>query len=196
MVKPLFQYFKDDGIPRLRQIVISPESLIAVLVAGTFLRWGDEFFSRSPKIGDLTTGLIAYASIALGFCIAGLTISLTLPDRDFATKLACLKNEGESTNAYSDLLFVFSWTAIAHWLALIVLFALILFAESTSPLLPAGHSRLNGWIVSLIAGICAYCLCQFLITLITLSQVGNIYIRHLVECHTKKTSSSNSTGSQ
>jgi hypothetical protein len=187
MVKPLFQYFRDEGWPRLRQIVASPESVIALLVAGAFLRWGDRFFSQSPKIGDLATGLIAYAAIALGFCVAGLTISLTLPDQDFAAKLACLKDDGDSTNAYSDLLFVFSWTAIAHWLALVVLFGLTLFAESTSPLLPLGHTHLRGWIVSLIACICTYCLIQFLITLITLSQVGNIYIKHLIECHPNKT---------
>jgi hypothetical protein len=196
MVKPIFQYLRDEGVPRLGKIVVSPESLIAVLVACAFLRWGDQCFSQSPKIGDLTTGLIAYASIALGFCVAGLTISLTLPDQDFATKLACLKKEDEPTNAYSDLLFVFSWTAIAHWCALIVLFALTLFGESTSSLLPAGHSRFRGWIVSLIAGICAYCLCQFLITLITLSQVGNIYIKHLVDCHASKPTPSNSTDGQ
>jgi hypothetical protein len=185
-VKPLYQYFKDEGRPRLRQILVSPESLIALLVGGAFLGWGGQFFSQYPKIGDLTTGLIAYASIALGFCVAGLTISLTLPDQDFATKLACLQEEGETTNAYSDLLFVFSWTAIAHWFALIVLLVFALFAESASPLLPVGHSHLRGWIVSLIACICAYCLCQFLITLITLSQVGNVYIKHLVECHSKR----------
>jgi hypothetical protein len=59
-------------------------------------------------VGDVTTGLIAYAAIALGFCVAGLTISLTLPDRDFASQLAFCKEKGEPTNAYSDLLFVFS----------------------------------------------------------------------------------------
>ena len=165
-------------------------------MGGAFLWRGDRFFSAFPKIGDLTTGLIAYASIALGFCVAGLTISLTLPDRDFATKLACLKGKDEPTNTYSDLLFVFSWTAIAHWCALIVLFTLTLFAESTSPLLPSGHSRLRGWIVSLIACICTYCLCQFLITLITLSQVGNIYIRHLVKCHANKETPSNPSDDQ
>jgi hypothetical protein len=186
MVRPLFQYLRDEGVPRLRQILVSPESLIAVLVGGAFLGWGGKFFSQSPKIGDITTGLIAYAAIALGFCVAGLTISLTLPDQDFAAKLALSKKGKETTNAYSDLLFVFSWTAIAHWLALVVLFTLTLFAESTSPLLPIGHSCLRGLIGSLIACICAYCLCQFLITLITLSQVGNIYIEHLIECHAKK----------
>jgi hypothetical protein len=186
VVRPLVQYLRDDGAPRWRKILISPESLIAVVVAVAFLRWGDRMFSQSPKIGDISTGLIAYAAIALGFCVAGLTISLTLPDQDFATKLACLKDDDEPTNAYSDLLFVFSWTAVAHWLALIVLFALTLFVEGSSPLLPAGHSQLRGIWVAATSGICAYCLCQFLITLITLSQVGNIYIGHLADCHAKK----------
>jgi hypothetical protein len=120
MIKPLIQYFRDEGVPRLRKIIIAPESLVAVVVGGAFLKWGDKFFSQSPKIGDLATGLIAYTAIALGFCVAGLTISLTLPDQDFATKLACPKKENDPTNAYSDLLFVFSWTAISHWLALVV----------------------------------------------------------------------------
>jgi hypothetical protein len=185
MVRPLFQYLRDEGVPRLRQILVSPESLIAILVGGAFLGWGGKFFSQFPKIGDITTGLIAYAAIALGFCVAGLTISLTLPDQDFAAKLALSKRDKEPTNAYSDLLFVFSWTAIAHWLALVVLFTLTLFAESTSPLFPVGHSCLREWIGSSIACLCTYCLCQFLITLITLSQVGNTYIKHLIECHTE-----------
>lgn len=188
MVRPMFQYLRDEGIPRFGKILVSAESLIAIVVAIVFWKWGDRFFSQSPKIGDLATGLIAYASIALGFCVAGLTISLTLPDQDFATGLAVLKKDGEPTNAYSDLLFVFSWTAIAHWLALIVLFALTLFTEGASPLLPVGHSRFRGLCVGAIAGICAYCLCQFLITLVTLSQVGNIYVKHLADCHATKSS--------
>jgi len=196
MVRPLFQYLRDEGVPRSRKIILSPESFIAIMVAIAFWRWGDRFFYQSPKIGDVATGLIAYASIALGFCVAGLTISLTLPDQDFATRLAVLKGDEEPTNAYSDLLFVFSWTAIAHWLALIVLFALTLFAESSSPLLPIGHSRLRGFFVSATACICAYCLCQFLITLITLSQVGNVYIKHLAACHVEKSTKSSLPSNQ
>jgi hypothetical protein len=183
MLKPLAQYVKDEGIPRWRNILLTPETFIAVTVVAIFLLYGGELFATSPKIGDLTTGLIAYASIALGFCVAGLTISLTLPDRDFASHLATLKRPGQSTNSYSDLLFVFSWTAIAHWGTILVLFVVILLTESNSALLPIGHTKGRTVIVSLIAGICTYCLCQFLITLITLSQVGAVYIRHLAQRH-------------
>lgn len=196
MLRPLAQYVRDEGIPRWRNILITPETFIAVAVVGIFLLYGGKVFETSPKIGDLTTGLIAYASIALGFCVAGLTISLTLPDRDFAAHLATLKRPEKSTNAYSDLLFVFSWTAIAHWAAILVLFVVILLTESSSALLPREHTQARTAVVAIIAGICTYCLCQFLITLITLSQVGAVYIKHLAERHPDTKDQSDSTDGQ
>jgi hypothetical protein len=114
----------------------------------------------------------------LGFCVAGLTISLTFPEPAFTKKLATVSG---TTSPYSDLLFVFSWTAIAHWCAVTTMFLVMLLVDGSSPLLPQGCSRTRLWGVSLIAGLCAYCLCQFLITLVTLSQVGSVYIKHLRE---------------
>ena len=183
MIKPIFQYLRDEGAPRCRSIVVAPETILSVLTGWSFMHYGGKWFSSSPKVGDLTTGMIAYAAIALGFCVAGLTISLTLPDHDFASQLACRKEPAERTNAYSDLLFVFSWTAIVHWAALVSLFALLLFNEGSSGLIPPGSSFLRKLSISAIATICTYCLCQFLITLITLSQVGRVYIQHLVKEH-------------
>ncbi len=196
MLRPLKQYIIDEGLPRWRNILITPETFLAIVVVAIFLAYGGKLFETSPKVGDLTTGLIAYASIALGFCVAGLTISLTLPDRDFASHLATLRRPGEVTNSYSDLLFVFSWTAIAHWGAILVLFIVILLTESNSALLPINHTKWRTAIVAAVAGLCAYCLCQFLITLITLSQVGAVYIKHLAERHPDTGDRSDSTDDQ
>jgi hypothetical protein len=193
MLRPLKDYLVGEGVPRWRNILLTPETFLAVVVVVIFLVYGGKLFDKSPRIGDLTTGLIAYASIALGFCVAGLTISLTLPDRDFASHLATLRRPGESTNAYSDLLFVFSWTAIAHWGAICILFVVILLTESNSALLPVCHSKWRTVIAASIAGICTYCLCQFLITLVTLSQVGAVYIKHLAEHHPDTGDRSDST---
>ena len=185
MVKALNQYLRDEGVPRWRKIIVTPETFVALGVGATFLLFGDTFFSEFPKISDLTTGLIAYAAIALGFCVAGLTISLTLPDQDFAATLAT-KGAGDATSPYSDLLFVFSWTAIVHWVALIMLFAVVLFVDNSTVLLPHGHSQTRTWLVALVAAVCVYCLCQFLITLITISQVGAVYISHLAKTHANR----------
>jgi hypothetical protein len=77
-----------------------------------------------------------------------------------------------------------------------VLFVVILLTESTSPLLPVGHTRCRTAIVAAVAGLCTYCLCQFLITLITLSQVGSVYIKHLAERHPDTGDQSGSTDDQ
>jgi len=176
MFKAVGQYVRDEALPRWYQILFNWECAVTAAVVGIFVRYGDRLFASYPKLSDITTGLIAYASIALGFCIAGLTISLTFPDSKFTTRMSEISGK---TSSYSDLLFVFSWTAVAHWIAVVTIFVLILLADGSQALLPAGHSAFRLWGVALIAGLCTYCLCQFLITLITLSQVGSAYIQFL-----------------
>jgi hypothetical protein len=180
MLDPIYLYLKDESKPRWKGIVFGTEAIFSWIVLIAFVRWGDNFFQTAPKVGDLTTGLIAYSAIALGFCVAGLTISLTIPDRNFALLMAKRATPGKK-NAYSDLLFVFSWTAIVHWVALICMFGVVLFVEGNGALLPPNHSRIRLWCGAAITAICFYCLCQFLITLITLSQVGAAYIGFLIE---------------
>jgi hypothetical protein len=182
MLRPLAQYVRDEAKPRWRRVVFSPETYISAIVVAFLGRFGARLFSEFPKVSDITTGLIAYASIALGFCVAGLTISLTLPEPKFTLQLAH-REEGQVTSAYSDLLFVFSWTAIAHWVTIVALFAVVLFADGAKALLPQDHSAFRAAAIAAIGGLCAYCFSYFLITLITLSQVGNIYIKFLAAKH-------------
>ncbi|HEY4742643.1 MAG TPA: hypothetical protein VIH76_18750 [Candidatus Acidoferrales bacterium] len=177
MFKPLAQYLKQEVVPRWKKVLVTWESAISALVVYLFAKYGTHLFSASPRVSDIVTGVAAYAAIALGFCIAGLTISLTLPNETFAAKLSETTVGGG--NAYSALLFVFSWTAIAHWCAVVTMFAIALFSDGASPLLPPDSSITRVWLVSLAAGLLAYCLCQFLITIITLSQVGGVYIKFL-----------------
>lgn len=179
MLRPLTRYIKEESVPRWRDICLTWEALLSLAVLVGFLFLANRFFSDYPKVGDLTTGLIAYCAIALGFCVAGLTISLTIPDRNFALGMA-RRSTKSGKNSYSDLLFVFSWTAIAHWVALLCLFCVVLFADSAKPLMPSAHDHIRLWLAAIVTSICFYCLCQFLITLITLSQVGGAYIHVLL----------------
>lgn len=179
MLKAIAQYVKDEVLPRWKDIFLSWESVISVAVIVFFGKLGSHLFFQYPKISDVTAGLIAYLSIALGFCVAGLTISLTFPQPDFTSHLATPLHHPDSKNHYSDLIFVFSWTAVAHWVALLGLFCLVLFADGSTPLFPRATSAARTWSLATLAGLCSYCLCQFLIVLITLSQVGNLYIKFL-----------------
>jgi hypothetical protein len=176
MLKAIGYYIKDEALPRWTKILFNWECAVTLGVVAIVVKDGDRLFALYPKLSDLTTGVIAYASIALGFCIAGLTISLTFPDANFTTYMS---QTSHKSSPYSDLLFVFSWTAVAHWVAVVTMFAVILLVDGSQTLLPAGHSTVRLWGVALVAGLCVYCLCQFLITLITLSQVGSAYIKFL-----------------
>jgi len=177
MLKPLVQYVRDEAAPRWKEIIWTSETLLAVLAAAVFFVKGPHFFADYPKVGDLTTGIIAYASIALGFCIAGLTISLTFPEADFTRTLATTTTGNSSS--YSKLLFVFSWTAVVHWLLVVATFMVVLLVDGSSPLLPRSETVVRRAALAFTCGLCVYCLCQFLITLITLSQVGGVYINFL-----------------
>jgi hypothetical protein len=140
----------------------------------------------TSTVGDILTVVLAYAAVAFGFCLAGLTVALTLPDEKFVHKLATMEpserqviKKSRAVNAYSDLLFVFSWTAVAHWL--VISFGLfLLVACGAEHKLVAGSYGLNERLtLGVFSFFVVYALCQFLITLITLSQVGNHYVGEL-----------------
>lgn len=182
MIPPLNQYIKYEIWPRRRRLGRPAHLVILAAAAALFIGLGPRWFQASPRVGDLTLGLISYAAVVLGFCVAALALSLTLPDREFVDFLiACPSYAGDDKSAYSDLLFVFSWTAVAHWAAIVALFAVMLFADSRLPLLPPDHSWWRVAAVTAVAELCIYCLAQFLTMLLALSQIGELYVdlRHL-----------------
>jgi hypothetical protein len=109
---------------------------------------------------------------------------LTIPDAQFARELATatppaqgFKHTRRKPNAYADLLFVFSWTAVAHWVVILAGLVALLTRGFDRAL---AHGDLATRATdALLAFVVAYAALQFLITLITLAQVGNTYITRL-----------------
>ena len=179
MIRATWQYVRDEALPRIGLIARGSELWLSVL-AGTF--WGffaDGIISGVKPVDTVASALLTYAAIAFGFCLAGLTLALTLPDGSFARRLASAKSQKQKRDAYSDLLFVFSWTAICHWVLILALLALMAISEPTRTLMPGDASCVHRGIVAIIAAFSVYGILQFLITLITLSQVGRTYIEFL-----------------
>src|SRR6266403_3712413 len=98
MLRAVRQYLTDEALPRWSKVVFTWECLVTGIVIGVFAKDGGLLFASYPRVSDITTGLIAYASIALGFCIAGLTISLTFPDAKFTAHMSELSGK---TSPYS-----------------------------------------------------------------------------------------------
>lgn len=178
VLRTVFRFLRSAARPRWKEIILTQETLIAVAVGVLAYKESVTIFSHSAKLSDLTIGFVGYAAIALGFCVGGVTIALTLPE-SFVSKLAKLEISEKEGNALSDLLFVFIWTAFVHWVSIVTALLLLLFfghIEATD-LVNAGV--LPRVFLACTVSLAAYTLTQFLITTLTLWQVGNHYVREL-----------------
>lgn len=174
-----FRFVAEAVAPRASEIVFTQDTLIAV-VLGSIAAWqSSHILSHSAKLSDLAVGFIGYAAIALGFCVGGITIALTLPDRDFIIRLATLNVDTKEGDGLSSLLFVFCWTAFVHWCSLVfALTFLLLFGHIEASELANGRPSSRA-LLGISVAIASYTLMQFLITTLTIWQVGNAYIRKI-----------------
>jgi hypothetical protein len=178
ILRALAGYIKREVVPRLSDLVWSQHAAIATAV-GTAVAWYAPSITGAPKVSDIALGFLGYAAIALGFCVAGITISLTLPDREFLERLAKHSIQGKSGDALSALLFVFTWTGVIHWTCIVNLVVVLLLDGGNQ--LPFTQDATSGrriWI-GVTSGLCTYALETFLITVLTLGHVGRIFIEEL-----------------
>ena len=87
--------------------------------------------------------------------------------------------EGKAGNALSGLLFVFTWTAVVHWLAIVSLIVALVFDGGDPRTFVADRSITLRVIIGSVSFLCTYALLRFLITVLTLAHVGLHYINQL-----------------
>jgi hypothetical protein len=172
-------FARRDVEPRLSEIVFTQDFALSV-AAGIAMAWlGPTKLTGAPKLSDIATGFLAYAAIALGFCVGGMTIALTLPDREFVKRLATLEVDGKAGNGLSGLLFVFTWTAVVHWLVVVSLIIALIFDGGDARSFVTAPTTGKRLIIGAQTSLCSYALFQFLITVLTLAHVGLSYINEL-----------------
>jgi hypothetical protein len=174
-----YRFLSTAVFPRGWEIIFTQESLIAITLGCIAGAIGGSTFPDSGKLVDVCLGFVGYGAIALGFCVAGVTIALTLPDKTFVKKLATFTIPDHHGDALSSLLFVFCWTAVVHWIAVVLVLLILLCFGSKDGHVLAQSSVLSRAFVGLSVCMCAYALSQFLITVMTLWQIGCTYIRDL-----------------
>jgi hypothetical protein len=220
MITALWAHYQSEIRLRWRELATGTELWIAIACGVAIFAWGDRAGIGDAHVSDVVTAILAYAAVAFGFCLTGLTVAMTLPDASFTRLLAtaelpkpaptatgvarwCSGSRGrryarmmkrrvrgkqEPPNAYSDLLFVFSWTAMVHWAAIACSFALIVSRGSSPAFIPDSASGWTKAAAGVLAFVVVYAALQFLITLVTLSGVGSTYIAVLRRAGTQKES--------
>jgi hypothetical protein len=172
-------FFRRELRSRMFEIVFTQDFALAVIGALALAIWGPNHFGNAAKVSDLASIIVSYGAIAIGFCIGGLTIALTLPDRDFTQRLAELSLPSKEGNALSSLLFVFSWTAVVHWLAVGAMLIVLLLSGKNDQSFLTVSTDWHRLLIAAVSFICIYSLFQFVITVLTLARVGALYIDKL-----------------
>jgi hypothetical protein len=186
MLKTIRSYIRDEVWPRRREILRGDQLWLALLGSVVVVLFASRWGLAQTQVGELVTVVLAYAAVAFGFCLAGLTVALTLPNAEFVKKLATaeptqrqFQRAGRVPVAYSDLLFVFSWTAVAHWAVIVCGLVELVGCGYGAQLIGDSYGPAERVRLGLLTFLVLYAVFQFLITLITLSQVGNRYVDHL-----------------
>lgn len=189
MIGDVYSYSRKVVRPQLKSIVSSSEFWIAIVIGVIAGLCGGRTIPTTTTTSNVAVAFLTYASIALGFSLAGLTLTLTLPNDGFVRLLATTTSEHRTTDSYTNLLFVFSWTAVIHWVLVVVMVVLVLFVKPDQPAFEDSHQLQTG----LVSGLSAYCLFQFLLTLIALAQVGGVYTGHIQKKFKTETEQQEST---
>jgi hypothetical protein len=179
MIRAFRHYARDEVVPRIGTIIFSTEFFVASALGILAAKWGGSANLADVKVGDVVAALLTYSAIAFGFCLSGLTVALTLPNDSFVRYLAKSKPNAKKFDAYSDLMFVFSWTALIHWIDVVALVVVLIVAGSDRKVLPPTASLTQKIVVGALTFFITYGIFQFMLTLITLSQVGRVYVNQL-----------------
>jgi hypothetical protein len=165
--------------PRLGRIVFHPSFMISLVVGIAFYLYGYYASKIIFKVVDAGNTVLGYSAIALGFCVVGFALVVTIPNDNLARLIAGEKRPGAPSNSYSNLLFVFSWTAFLHWLLILISVAVLLINRDGEISLTPWTHTLPRAVVTILVFLLTYCLLQLLILILTLQQIGQIYITYL-----------------
>jgi len=92
LITSLRAFLRLELRPRLREVIVSSEFLLAlfITVAAVYGGFGNGLLQSS--VGDVITPLLTYAAIVLGFTLGSTALALTFPDGKFTKSLIRRRN--------------------------------------------------------------------------------------------------------
>jgi hypothetical protein len=164
-------YWRGQVWPRRRQL-LTDRTLILAICGGallTALAWHQPL--GKAKISDLAGAELAFASISFGACVTGAVLALTLSPRDRISEWAGIVLPGKRFSIYSDLMFVFTWSAVSQ-LGVIVAAGLGFFLGGDGSIGPSRPRWSHIALLSLNCTIIIYALAQLFTIIATISQLA------------------------
>ena len=160
--------------PRWRQISSRPRVAVVVLLGVAIGCAAPHMPLGRVRVTDLATAGLAFSALSFGACITGAVLALTLPAQENSDWITYTE-EGHRHSYYSDLIFVFTWSAAAQ-IGVVVVSAVALIAGGDNNAAPPGSWTSNRVLVGLAATIFFYALAQLWTVIETISQLGFVRI--------------------
>lgn len=175
MIRSLKRYLQTEMWPRRAHLLfaIAPWLALAIALGVSHLL----VRQTSCLNGHAFLGaVLTYSSIAFGFCVTAITMCLALNDKAFVEEMMRTKAKGRHHSTYSDLIFEFTWTAFCHILLVACCVVGLFSFNAQDPLFHPHALWFQTGASGFIVGLFAYCIFQFLTTILTLSSVGAVYV--------------------
>lgn len=171
-MRALSSFLRRQVKPRLAKIIFSGQMALTVGVVGATWAFTSGQTVVLRNVVQLGT---AYTAIAIGFALAGSLSALALPDRAFVDELMNLEVEGQVGDAFANLVFVFTWTGFVHWLLLTELLLVWWLVGSGTVRIAEDSGLGQRAIFALCLAVAVYAVLQFLVAILTVSQIGAAY---------------------
>ncbi len=176
MNSPVWDYLRHECSPHWRTLLFDRQILFGAGAVALAIYWPGAPLSFT--VGKLTELSQSYGATSLGFALTIYTLALTLPQPAVVELLAGYRQKADSTDAYTKLLFVFSWTAISQCLLVISAFATHMSVELALPLRRTGFFWQRDLPVVATVFLLVYAVLQFLTAILTVAQLGRIVAGH------------------
>lgn len=173
--RPHHRYWAGQVWPRRRQILLHRHVVWTVGFTALVVA-----LCATQPVGDLQISSVSgaalgYAALSFGACVTGAVLALTLPSEDRVRRLATSGNEGSEFSHYSDLVFNFTWSAVAQ-LALVVAVAFAYLLGGDTLVWPGTPLATHVALLVVAVAIGVYSVIRLFSVLYTMSQVAAVVI--------------------
>ncbi len=169
------RYWAGQVWPRRRDVLYNRRVVSALLLA-----LAAPFVVDRTPVGELEIQLLAsaglaYAALSFGACITGAVLALTLPSRQQIQTWARTAKDGAKHSNLSDLLFVFTWSALLQ-LAVAMTCGLAFVLGGSLTAWNADPKWTHIALLMLAVAVIVYAFEQLLVVVVTISQIGAVLI--------------------
>lgn len=119
----------------------------------------------------LSSTALTYDTVVFGVAVAAMALMIAIPSQEFLYFLSQSGRRG----AYRDLAFVISWTGVVHWIALVLTLASIAFLDKDTALVFQDRDLLTSGMLFSLTWAQIYGLCQFLVNLLAIFEISDLY---------------------